>query len=114
MKFILRLILTAAALFGITYLVPGITVDNYTTALIAAVIFGLVNVLIKPILLVITIPVNIITLGLFTLVINAGMFWLTAYLVKGFSVADFTSAFWGALAMMVAGWIIHRLVGDRD
>jgi len=91
------------------YIVPGITVTNFYAALIAALVLGLVNALIKPVILVLTLPFNILTLGLFTLVINALLFWFASTVVKGFSVAGFWPAFWGALAMWVANWFINGL-----
>lgn len=110
MRFILRWIVNALALMGIAYyLVPGIKVESFFAALVAALVLGLINALIKPILVILTLPVNILTLGLFTLVINALLFWLAAQVVKGFSVADFAAAFWGALCLSIASWLAHML-----
>jgi putative membrane protein len=91
------------------YIVPGITVKNFWVALIAAIVIGLVNALIRPVLLLLTLPINIVTLGLFTLVINALMFWLAATLVKGFDVAGFGPAFWGALVFWLVSWFTNAL-----
>ncbi len=109
MYLLLRWLISAVSLVLVTYMVPGIKVDNFYTALIAALILGLINSLIKPILIVLTLPVNILTLGLFTLVINALLFWLAATIVKGFGVAGFWPAFFGALAMSVVSWILSGL-----
>ena len=95
------------------YLVPGIHVSSFYTALLAAVLLGLINAIIKPLLLILTLPVNILTLGLFTLVINAFLFWFASSIVKGFTVDNFTAAFWGALFMSIASWIISFLFGTR-
>ena len=110
MKLLLRWLLSALALMGIAYYLPGIGVANFYTALIAALVLGLVNALIRPIILVLTLPVNILTLGLFTLVVNALMFLLVATVVKGFTVAGFWPAFWGALIMTLVGWVVSGLL----
>jgi putative membrane protein len=101
MKLIFRILLNTFAVLLASFLVPGIFVANLYTALIVALILGLINLLIKPIIFVLTLPITIITLGLFSLVINALLFWLTATVVKGFSVSGFvvrslflSSAFW--------------------
>ena len=93
----------------LTYLVPGITVASFYSALLAALVLGLVNALIRPILIILTLPVNILTLGLFTLVINALMFWLVSSMVKGFNVSGFWPAFWGALVISVISWIFSNI-----
>ena len=98
---------------GIAYYLPGIGVASFYTALIAALVLGLVNALIRPIILVLTLPVNILTLGLFTLVVNALMFLLVATIVKGFTVAGFGPAFWGSIIMMLVGWVVGTLLKNR-
>lgn len=108
MRFILRWVLNALALMGIAYyLVPGIKIDNFFSALVAALVLGLINALIKPILLILTLPVNLLTLGLFTFIINALLFWFASLVVKGFTVVDFAAAFWGALCLSIVSWITH-------
>ncbi len=109
MKLILRWFISAAALMLIAYYIPGIVVNNFYAALVAALILGLINALIRPFLILLTLPINILTLGLFTLVINALMFWLAASIVKGFSVAGFWPAFWGALTMWLISWVVNSL-----
>ncbi|MFA6547371.1 MAG: phage holin family protein [Candidatus Magasanikbacteria bacterium] len=109
MSLLLRWLLGALSLVLVTYLVPGINVASFYTALIAALVLGLINCLVKPILVLLTLPVNILTLGLFTLVINALLFWLAATIVKGFGVAGFWPAFWGALVMSVVSWILNAI-----
>jgi putative membrane protein len=112
MKLLIRWLLSALALMLIAYYVPGIAVTSFYAALVAALILGLINALIRPILLVFTLPINIITLGLFTLVINALMFWLASSIVKGFFVAGFWPAFWGAFAMWIISWVINSLLKE--
>ena len=109
MYLILRWLISALAVIATAYVVPGVSVANFWTALIAALIIGLVNALVRPILLVLTLPINIVTLGLFTLVINALMFWLASSIVKGFDVANFTAAFLGALVYWLVSWFVNGL-----
>ncbi|MFH1366485.1 MAG: phage holin family protein [Patescibacteria group bacterium] len=110
MFFILRLVINALIIIGITYLVPGISVSSFYTALLVAVILGLVNAIIRPIIILLTLPVNILTLGLFTLVINALLFWFVSTVVKGFTVEGFTPAFWGALLLWLGSWVTNGFV----
>lgn len=83
---------------------------SFYSALIAALILGLINALIRPVVLLLTLPVNILTLGLFTFIVNALMFWLASTVVKGFYVVGFWPAFWGALIMTLAGWTVGSLL----
>ena len=94
----------------IAYYLPGIVVASFYAALVAALILGLLNALVRPILLLLTLPVNIITLGLFTFVVNALVFWLAATIAKGFYVDGFWPAFWGALIMWLVGWVVSGLL----
>ena len=115
--FIIRWIIKWAVLAGAVilaaYLVPGITIVSWQTALLAAAILGLINVFIKPILFILTIPINIITLGFFGIILNALLFWCGASLVNGFAVSNFAAAFFGSLIVSIIMWIINAIV-DRD
>lgn len=113
MKLLLRWLVSAAALMLIAMYVPGIKVAGFYTALIAALIFGLINALIRPLALLLTLPVNLLTLGLFTFVINALMFWLASTVVKGFYVSGFWPAFWGALIMWVVSWFTNMMLKNK-
>ena len=88
---------------------PGVEVDGFYAALITALVLGLVNAVIRPIVILLTLPANILTLGLFTFVINGFMFWLVATIVKGFTVTGFAPAFLGALIMTLVGWLMNSL-----
>jgi len=110
MKLLLRWLFSACTLLLVAYYVPGIAVTSVYAALIAALILGLINALIRPLVVLLTLPVNILTLGLFTLVINALMFWLASTIVKGFFVSGFWPAFWGALIMWLTGWFFNALL----
>jgi len=109
MKLLLRLLINAAALLLVAYIVPGFEVSGFYAALIAALIMGLANAVIKPILVIITLPINILTLGLFTLVINALLLWLVSTIVKGFDIVDFKAAFLGGLVLWVVSWITSAI-----
>lgn len=114
MKLILRWVISAAALLLISYYVPGVVVVSFYSALVAALVLGLVNALIRPFLILLTLPINIVTLGIFTLVINALMFWLASSVVKGFFVFGFWSAFWGALIMSLISWAVSSLFKNES
>jgi len=113
MSLILRWLISALSVMAAAYIVPGVSVANFWTALIAALVIGLVNALIRPLILILTLPVNILTLGLFTLVINALMFWLASSIVKGFDVANFKAAFLGALVYWLVSWLVNGLFGTK-
>lgn len=117
-KIIIRWILNALVLIGLTYVVPGVYVANFYTALITVLALGIVNALIKPLILLLTLPINILTLGLFTLLINAGLFWLVSTFVKGFYLANFWTAFWASLIFsiisMIISWLDHGLEGQKN
>lgn len=110
MYFLLRLVINALIILGIAYWLPGIGVSSFYTALLVAIILGLVNAIIRPILILLTLPVNILTLGLFTLIINALLFWLVSTIVKGFTVEGFMAAFWGALILWLASWLTNGFI----
>jgi putative membrane protein len=98
MRLLLVWILNAIALLAVAYLYPGVQVQDWKAAAIAALVLGLVNTLVKPILVLLTLPVTILTLGLFLLVINALLFWGVAQLIEGFHVNGFWAALLGAAA----------------
>jgi len=110
MKLLLLWLVNALSLLAVAYFLPSVSVASFYIALIAALLLGLVNTLIRPLLVLITLPITILTLGLFTLVINALLFWFVASFVEGFRVAGFWSAFWGALLYSVisslASWLL--------
>ncbi len=105
--FLLRLLINALALLVVAYVVPGIEVSSFYIALIAAVILGVLNAILRPILLILTLPITVLTLGFFALVINALIFWFVASFLDGFTVRGFTAAFVGAIIM----WIVSLVTG---
>jgi putative membrane protein len=86
---------------------------SFYVALIVAVVLAVLNLIVKPIIVLLTLPINILTLGLFTLVINAGLFWLASVIVDGFSIDGFRGAFVGALIVSVVVWFGHALIPDN-
>jgi putative membrane protein len=103
-------LINALALLALPYVVPSVQVDSIVTALVAALLLGLVNTLIRPLLVLLTLPVTVLTLGLFVFVINGLLFWFVASFVKGFSVGGFWSAFFGAIVYALVSWAASALV----
>ena len=113
MRILLRWFINALILLLISYFVPKITVSSFYIALVTALILGLVNALVRPLLVLITLPVTILTLGLFVLIINALLFWFVSSFIGGFEVAGFSTAFIGALIMTLAGWLTNVFIKDK-
>ncbi len=113
MRMLLNWFINAAALFAVPYMTNSVQVDGIMTALVAALILGLVNVLIRPLLILLTLPVTFISLGLFIFVINGLMFWLVANFIKGFSVDGFGSAIIGALLFSIISWALSTLLIEK-
>jgi len=112
MGFLLRVAINALAIMLAASILPGIGVDGIVPALGAAVLLGLVNAFVRPVLLILTLPITLVTLGLFLFVLNGLCFWLVASVVKGFHVAGFGSAMLGALVVSVVSWIVTALISD--
>jgi putative membrane protein len=106
MKTLVRWFLLAAALLLVAYLYPGVSVTSYSAALLAALVLGLFNTLVRPLLVLLTLPVTLLTLGLFLFVINALMFWAAASVLDGFNVAGFAAALIGSVLYSVCGMVI--------
>lgn len=110
MKIIIRILITALALLVAAYFVPGIEVSGIYPAIISAVILGALNLIVKPILVVLTLPITIVTLGLFMFVINGALFMFAASFIDGFSVSSFWVAMLGSLIVSVISAIANKLV----
>ncbi len=115
MSFVARLLLSALAFLAVANLVPGIAVASFWTALILAVLWGIIGVTVKPIVLILTLPINILTLGIFTFILNGFFLWLLGGIVKGFEVQGFWVAVLGALVLsilnMLINWALERING---
>lgn len=115
MVLLVRWLLFALAIIFVAWLVPGIDVDNFQSAMLVTVIIALINIFIRPLIVFITLPINIITLGLFGLVINALLLMLAGYFAPGFSVAGFLSAFLGSIVLSFLGLIINMVtLNEKD
>jgi putative membrane protein len=107
--FLIRLLAVVFALFLAAYVVPGITVDSIYAAAVVAVVLGVLNVLVRPILVVLTLPVTIITLGLFLLVLNAALFWFVGSIIDGFEVVGFVPALLGSIIVSAISSLAQKI-----
>ncbi len=114
MTLILRLLFNALGLIFIASLVPGITVDGFYAAFIAAIVLGLLNLIIRPVLLLLTLPITIITLGLFAFIVNAGLFLFAASFIEGFGVDSFWYALLGSFLMSVVSAVGNRWINQEN
>ncbi len=111
MFFILRLIINMVAILIISYLFPRmIRVDGFLTALVAAFLLGIVNTVLRPVLVFLTFPITVVTLGLFLFIINGLMLWLVSALVRGFYVSGFWGAVFGSILISIVSWILSRFL----
>jgi putative membrane protein len=110
MRLILVWLINAVALIAVAYLLPGITVASFITALVAALVLGLVNAIIRPILVLLTLPATLLTLGLFIFVINGLLFWFVGSFIDGFVVAGFWWGVIGAIAYSLLSWALSALL----
>lgn len=109
MRLIAKWIIVALAVFATPYFISGIVVNSFYVAFVTALLLGVVSVTIKPLAILITLPINIITLGLFTLVINGALLWMLSTFVRGFEVAGFWSAFLAALFISVVTFVAEKI-----
>lgn len=110
MRLLLAWLINAVALLAVPYILSSITVDTFGTAILAALALGLVNAIIRPILVLLTLPVTLITLGLFIFVINGLLFWLVANFVPGFHVAGFWAGVLGAIVYSIISWLLSAVL----
>jgi putative membrane protein len=109
---LLRWFITTLAIFALPYFVAGITVNSIVTALIVSACLVFINMVIKPIVTVLTLPINILTLGLFSIILNGIFFWFVAQIITGFTVSSFVAAIIGAFVISVINWIISHFIKD--
>jgi putative membrane protein len=109
-SFLTHWLVLAVALLVTTRIVAGVSVDSYGTLAVAALVIGFVNALVRPLLVVLSLPLTVLTLGLFYLVVNGACFMLAAWLVSGFEVASWWAAILGAFVMSIVGWLIGLVV----
>jgi putative membrane protein len=110
MQILISWVVSAMVIFSIAYVLPGVHVANFTSALVVALILGIINAFVKPVLLIITLPINILTLGLFTFVLNAILILIVSQFVPGFSVDGFLWAFIFGIILSVANTFVNTLL----
>ena len=110
MRLLLVWLINAVALMAVAYLLPGIAVSSFVVALIAALVLGLVNAVIRPILILLTLPATLLTLGLFIFVINGLLFWCVGTFIEGFRVAGFWPGVFGAIGYSIVSWVLSALL----
>ena len=110
MKLLLVWLINAIALMAVAYLLPGIAVSSFIVALVAALVLGLVNAVIRPVLILLTLPATLLTLGLFIFVINGLLFWLVGSFVAGFTVNGFWPGVFGAIGYSIVSWALSALL----
>jgi len=114
MRLLLLWILNAVALLAVTWLLPSIQVSGFGAALVAALLLGFINTLVRPVLAILTLPITLLTLGIFYLLLNGLLFWLASALLPGFQVAGFGSAVFGAILYGLIAWALSSLIPDRQ
>ncbi len=112
MNFLIKVIVTAFAVIIGAYFMPGVTVDSFITAIVVAFVLGILNALLKPILVILTLPVTVLSLGLFLLVINAFIILLTDYFIDGFHVAGFGTAIVFSILLVILNWLLSIPLND--
>lgn len=112
-SFLIRLLINALGLWLAAEIIPGIVISSPGTLILAALLLGVVNALVRPVAIVLTLPITIVTLGIFLLIVNAAMFALVAWLLPGFEVSGFWAALLGWLVVSVVGWFAASFIGRR-
>ena len=110
MKLLLVWLINALALIAVAYLMPGVSVSTFGAALVAALVLGLINAVVRPVLVLLTLPVTLLTLGLFIFVLNGLLFWMVGAWLEGFEVAGFWSGVFGAILFSLVSWALSALV----
>ena len=113
MGFLIRVLLNAAAILFVGHIVKGVEINGLWAALGAGLVLGLVNAIVRPILLVLTLPLTLVTLGLFLFALNAFCLLLTSYLVRGFEIHGFWAAVWGSILVSLVSWLLTTFISDR-
>lgn len=111
---IIKWFILSFSIFIASYILPAVHLENFVIALIAAFVLGLINLTLKPLLLFFTLPINILTLGLFTLVINALLIMFAAWLVPGFEVTTFWSALWFSILLAIISWMLNKFLIESE
>ena len=110
LRFLLVWLINAIALMAVAYLMPSVQVSTFGTALVAALVLGLINAFVRPVLVLLTLPVTIVTLGLFIFVLNGLLFWMVGSWLQGFAVSGFWAGVFGAILFSLISWLLSTLV----
>ena len=110
MRLLLLWLINTVSLIAVAYLLPSIQVSSFVTALIAALVLGLVNAVVRPVLVLLTLPVTLLTLGLFIFVLNGLLFWLVGSVIQGFEVQGFWAGVFGAIIYSLISWLLSALL----
>ena len=110
MKIIAKILVVALALLLTAYVVPGITVTGWLPAVLAALLLGIINLMVRPVLIILTLPVTILTLGVFIIILNALLLWFTAFIIDGFTIHGFVAAVLGTLIVSLCSWVGNHLL----
>ncbi len=113
MKIIIHWLILTIAILVTPYVVSGIHISGVLTAIVVAAVLGFINTVVKPVVTILTLPINIITLGLFSVLLNGLFFWFVAVIVSGFSVDSLWSAVLGAFVVSILNWIVGKAFGDK-
>lgn len=109
---LLRWFITTLAIFALPYFVSGVSVSGMRTALVVSACLVFINMVIKPIITIITLPINILTLGIFSIILNGAFFWFVAQIITGITVSSFTAAIIGSFVISVINWIINHFIKE--
>lgn len=112
MRLLIKLIINIIALLVVAYLVPGFELTNFTSAFVAAVVIGLVNIFVKPVLHLIALPISILTLGIAAFLINVALLYLVSYVVPGFIIQNFLTAIVSSIVLSLVSWFLHKLASE--
>jgi len=112
MKLLIKLGINVFALFVVAYLIPGFVLESLWSATVAAVVIGVTNTFIKPVLQIIALPISILTLGLTAFLINVGLLYTVSFLVPGFEISSFLTAIIASLTLSLVSWFLHRLASE--
>lgn len=110
---LLRWFITVLAIFTLPHIVSGIGVNSVLTAVVVSACLVFLNMVVKPVISILTLPLNILTLGLFSIIINGAFFWFIAQIIQGFTIASFKAAIIGALVISIINWLVNRFI-DND
>jgi putative membrane protein len=111
--FLIRVLVNALAILAAAYILPGIEVSGGLAVVAAGLVLAIINAVVRPVLIFLTLPFTLVTLGLFLFVLNAFCLWLTSWLVKGFEVQGFWPAVFGAMLVSVVSWVVNAFLNDR-